>query len=437
MANSMFNIEPVTQRFVFVIGIIVVLMIPLLTVMVLSFERKGHYDNAVASVAQAWSGSQSFAGPLLLVETIVESSGDQAGRETKTHVFLPSELTLNHNSSHEMRNRGIYRIPVFSATVMANATFPPVDVDSLPGEIQSAAIALGITDSRGVRSAKIHWNGEELGKQSPSQLGGVGSIVRTELSQGDLLVGGSASVEVELRGTGRFSVLPVGDETTITMSSDWPHPSFDGRYLPDERDVTDHGFTASWTTHELSRGFPSQLDVRELDFALGAIRSQSSLRHPDLGYSILTLNTPYRAVERSIKYGVLFIVMTMVAILCIELVSNSRMHIVQYGVVGVGLVMFFLILLSLSEHIGFGPGYAIAAVLLASMNTVYVWFASKNKPVSIAMSSILIVLYVALYLVLQMNEYALLVGSILLLILLAALMYATRTLRAEDPIENG
>lgn len=427
----MFNIEPITVRFILVIGIIVGLMILLLSIMVLVIERKSHYDDAVAGVAQAWSDNQTLSGPLLLAETRLETKLSTSEYKTETIVLMPSDLTLSLDSTHEMRNRGIYQIPVFSANVSATATFDPVVESSLPGEVQSAAIAFGITDSRGVRSATIHWNDDALEDQTSSQLGAIGSIVRTELGRSKLLEGGTVNVKIEIRGTGRFAVLPVGDKTVVSMSSDWPHPSFDGRYLPDEREVTQNGFSASWTTHALSRGFPSQLALAELDDALDSI-SSNSRRRADLGYSILTLNTPYRAVERSIKYGVLFVVMTMVGIICIELVSKTRMHIVQYGVVGVGLVLFFLILLSLSEHIGFGLGYTIAAVILASMTTAYVWFASKNQSVAIAMFSILAVLYVALYMVLQLNEYALLVGSALLLILLAALMYATRTLRTED-----
>lgn len=432
----MFKIEPVTQRFILVIGIIVVLMIPLLTVMILVFERKDYYEDAVANVAQAWSDNQAFAGPLVVTEINLDSRGDTPDVNTETFVLMPSKLTLTHNSSHEMRNRGIYRIPVFSAVVSATAMFSPFDADSLPGEIQNASIAIGVSDSRGVRSATIRWNDTELKEQYSSQLRGIGSVVRTELSKEELFKGGTVSVEIELRGTGRFSVLPVGDESVVSMSSDWPHPRFDGRYLPDEHEVTEDGFSASWTTHELARGFSSQSSIEELNNALYAISSPSR-RQADLGYSMLTLNTPYRAVERSIKYGVLFVVMTMVGILCIELLTKSPMHIVQYGVVGVGLVLFFLILLSLSEHIGFAAGYAVAAVLLALMNSAYVWFASRSRSVAIAMSSILIVLYVALYLVLQLNEYALLVGSCLLLFLLAALMIATRNLRVGDSAENS
>ncbi|MCY3884300.1 MAG: cell envelope integrity protein CreD [Gammaproteobacteria bacterium] len=432
----MFNIEPVTLRFILVSGIIVGLMIPLFLILVLVFERQDYYEDAVADVAQAWSDNQSFSGPMLLAETKTEVRTSTSEFKTETLVLMPIDLTLSLESSHEMRNRGIYRIPVFSATVIATATFAPVAESSLPGELQNAAIAVGITDSRGVRSATIHWNDDALEEQTSSQMGAIGNIVKTELSRSKLIEGGTVSVKVELRGTGRFSVLPVGDKTVVSMNSDWPHPSFDGRYLPDEREVTDSGFSASWTTHALSRGFPAQLTVTEFDETISALRRNSRFSS-DLGFSILTLNTPYRAVERSIKYGILFVVMTMIGIICIELVSRTQMHIVQYGVVGVGLVLFFLMVLSLSEHIGFGPGYAIAAAILASMNTAYVWFASRSPSVAVSVFSMLLVLYVALYVVLQLNEYALLVGSALLLILLGALMYSTRILRADSAEETA
>ena len=173
------------------------------------------------------------------------------------------------------------------------------------------------------------------------------------------------------------------------------------------------------------------MSTAELELALRSIASGPG-RARDLGYSILNLNTPYRAVERTIKYGVLFIVMTMVSIVCIELVTKTRFHIIQYGVVGAGLVLFFLTVLSLSEHVGFGAGYALSVIILAAMTVSYVWFSSRMRSVATALGLVLIVLYSALYLILQLDEYALLVGTVLLLILLGALMFATKSLRPSD-----
>ena len=429
----MFKVEPISLRFVFVIAIIVALMIPLLTVFALVQERKGYYDQAVYDVAQAWSASQAIAGPLVLISVNEGSSKDRSAYGSNDWIYMPSQLEITLASTHEMRNRGIYQIPVFTAQIEATADFQSIDLDAIDGEIEQVAIVLGISDSRGVRNASIAWNGKKFESQSSAQLYGIGNTVQVAIEPEELLRSGTVTVEVELRGSFRFSVLPVGDITEVTMQSDWPDPSFDGRYLPDTREVNESGFVAQWSTHALSRGFPSVVRASDLNRALNSIRSESG-RSSDLGFTILTLNTPYRAVERSIKYGVLFIVMTMVSIICVELVSKTRFHIIQYGVVGAGLVLFFLTLLSLSEHVGFGVGYILAAFVLATMNVSYLWFVSRSRSVAFAVGFVLLVLYVALYFVLQLNEYALLVGSILLLFLLAALMYATRSLSPNESL---
>lgn len=430
----MFKIEPINLRFVLVIGIIIALMIPLLFVFVLVQEREMHYEKALSDVAAAWAAEQAVAGPMVFIrQRDRDDDSNRIGFEKSEWVYMPNMQNMTFDASHEMRNRGIYRIPVFTANVATQATFDPLDVAGLSGEVEQVSIAIGISDSRGIRNISINQNGSELTELVSSQLRGIGSVVLVDIPVADLQEQSTVAVELELRGTSRFSMLPIGDTTNVSMTSDWPDPSFDGRFLPDSRTVNTNGFTASWSTHALSRGFPSLVNVEELEQTLRSF--EYGIRRPvDLGYTILNLNTPYRAIERSVKYGALFIVMTMIGIVCIELVSKSRFHIIQYGVVGAGLVVFFLTLLSLSEHVGFGIGYILAAVILTTMNVGYLWFVSRSTPVAIAMASGLAILYIALYFVLQLNEYALMVGTVLLLILLAAVMYATRSL--SKPGEN-
>ncbi len=435
----MIRIEPITLRFILVILIIIALMIPLVSVFVLSTERQGYYRQAVDDVSQAWSGPQSIAGPLLLVklQNLTRTSEGQITNRSHSVLYMPSQLNVSHESSHEMRKRGIYDMPVFTANITASAEFRPIDPRLVEGTVEEVKLVFGISDSRGIRKAKLNWNGLEQDRTESTQIRGIGNAIQVPLDSSVLEEGGSVAFELELRGTQRFSVLPVGDQTEVSMVSDWPDPSFDGRYLPDQRDVSDSGFTASWTAHALSRGFPAVIAVSEFENMMSSIRyGPQGRRYTDLGYTILTLNTPYRAVERSIKYGVLFIVMTLVSIVCLELVTKARFHIIQYGVVGTGLVLFFLTLLSLSEHVGFGVGYVLAAALLATMNVAYVWLVTRNQTVAVAVAFVLLVLYVALFAVLQMNEYALLVGTVLLLLLLAALMFATRSLRVEEQAET-
>ena len=429
----MFKIEPISLRFMLVIGLIVVLMIPLLSVMALVHERKRYFDEAIYDVAQAWSGRQVIAGPML-VATLEDQSTESDGltrRRDEELVFMPGQLSLSHATSHEFRNRGIYDIPVFSAAVSATADFRPVDAGELDGKVEQLALVIGISDGRGIRDASIRWNDVELEDLSSSHMNAIGNVISAELDLAAISDGGTATIDLEIRGTERFSVLPVGDSSRVSMTSDWPDPSFDGSHLPDVREVDSDGFSASWSTHVLSRGFPATVTTVELGSALDNAR-QLHDRSIGLGYSILTLNTPYRAVERSIKYGVLFIVMTLVSIVCIELVSKVRLHMIQYGVVGAALVTFFLTVLALSEHLGFAMGYGLAALILTAMIFTYVWVAGRNRTVAFATGLVLIVLYSALYLILQLDEYALLVGTVLLLALLASLMFATRSIRPSD-----
>ena len=429
----MFRIEPISLRFILVIGLVVALMIPLLSVRSLVQERKRYYRDAVYDVTQAWSGSQHIAGPML-VAAFADQSAESEGivrQQDEELVFMPSQLSLSHATFHEFRSRGIYDIPVFSAAVSATAEFRPVDADELDRKVERLELVIGISDGRGIRDASIRWNDVELENLSSSHMNEIGYVISAELDLAAIADGGTAVVDLELRGTGRFSVLPVGDNSRVSMTSDWPDPSFDGSNLPDVREVNADGFSAMWSTHALSRGFPATVTAAELGSVLADVR-QVHGRSNGLGYSILTLNTPYRAVERSIKYGVLFIVMTLVSIVCIELVSRVRLHIVQYGVVGAGLVMFFLTVLSLSEHLGFGMGYGLAALILAAMILAYVLVAVRSRAVAFATGLVLLVLYAALYFILQMDEYALLVGTVLLLALLAALMFATKSIQSSN-----
>ncbi|MCY4144669.1 MAG: cell envelope integrity protein CreD [Gammaproteobacteria bacterium] len=424
----MFKIEPISLRFVLVIGIIVALMIPLLFVLLLVQERKMYHDQALADVAQSWGSNQAIIGPLVTLRLRDENStSNRVVNKSDEWVQMPHTLDLTLESTHDMRKRGIYHIPVFTASLKVHAEFLPLDREQLEGEIDQVFMTVGISDSRGIRKLVITWDGMELDDLVSTHLRGIGSVVQVELAADDLQEISTVTIEADLRGTDRFSMLPVGDATEVSMTSDWPDPSFDGRFLPDERRVDADGFSANWSTHALSRGFPSLVNVDDLERVLHNIE-MGSAQPIDLGFTILNLNTPYRATERSIKYGALFIVMTMIGIVCVEMVSRASFHIIQYGVVGAGLVLFFLTLLSLSEHVGFSTGYFLAAFLLATMNVGYLWFVSRKASVAIAMASVLSILYVALYFVLQLNEYALLVGTILLLILLGSVMYATRSL---------
>lgn len=425
--KDLINFESVTIRFIFVFAIIIGLMVPLFLVRELIGEREKYFREAEGTIANEWAEAQTITGPFLMIsstETIISE-----GTVTQTQIienedaYMPSTFSIDHGTTHEFRNRGIYTVPVFRAQVSIAANFSPLTVANEQIELNFVRFVIGLSDTVGIESVDFRWNDTAIPDAEAMEFYPIGQTVYVDIDPTLLKDGGSLDVDLRFRGTTWFRVVPVGEQNTIRMESDWPHPKFSGKPLPDRHVVSANGFTANWEIHSIARGFSSELSVADL-------------RPPVVvGYMVREFQSPYRDLIRATTYGILFVVLTLVSILCIQLVSKAKFHIVQYGVVGIALVLFFLTVLSLTEHIGFLLGYFLAAVVLTTMNTLYVWFITRQIGITTFIGVFLVLLYAALYLVLQLQTYALLIGTLLLILLLGMLMYATRTLRAGDP--NG
>ncbi|MCE2425049.1 MAG: cell envelope integrity protein CreD [Pseudomonadales bacterium] len=431
-ANSMdLNVDPntATLRFIIVTVLIGVLMVPLGLVSCVVSEREGFRDQAIGGISQSWGGAQRITGPMLVVPYVrrVEDT------ETVEHIHvMPRELDMRIDSSHEMRRRAIYSTPVFQLEVTASGTFDPLDLDALEaryGEVRldQAIVVVGVSDSRGLRSAALTWDGDPI----PLEAGGgaFDSPALHGLLAHDAAEGAPFTLSLGLRATGRISAVPVGDRSTLEIQSSWPHPSYDGRFLPDYHDVGAAGSSASWTIHKLARGFPSVSATSPL---IGSLPAEASrLSNVDVGFGAFEPVNLYRLVERSLKYGVLFIALTLVSILCLELLTGLRFHFVQYGVVGIALALFFITLLALAEHIGFTLGYAAAAAVLTLMITGYAHASTKNVRLAVTTAATLGALYGVLFVLLRLEAFALLVGAGMLLLMLGVVMVATRKLTPQ------
>ncbi|MYC25072.1 MAG: cell envelope integrity protein CreD [Gammaproteobacteria bacterium] len=431
----------VTFRFVLVIAIVLALMIPLFLVSALVLERSQYLENATQEIGIGWGGSgQRIVGPFILVRAEQETTtGTTRVVRNDDRAYMPKQLNLDHATTHTMKSRGIYKVPVFRATLDASATFPAIEFDDSSRRIESISLVLGITDGRGLRADSILWNGVELTDFTDpySSQTFLGNTLQVDLTEDMLLEASEVELRLKFRGSRSFVVVPVGDTSNITMRSDWPHPKFIGT-LPDvSEEISSTGFEQSWTVHKLARGFDSDASVDAIADRLGTGAIYDPVYHNTtwsrsglaVGYDVLNLNTDYRDIRRAITYGLFFVVLTLVSILCLELVSKIKFHIVQYGVVGIGLVLFFLTLLALTEHIGFVAGYVLASFILTAMNTTYVWFITRTKNITITIGIFLVMLYSALYFILQLDNYALLAGVALLLVLLGGLMFATKNLQ--------
>ena len=414
----------ISLRFAVVTGLMAVLMLPLALVSCVVDDRQQYYGEAIHGISRAWGGQQRIAGPVMVIP-VVPAAGEA---DASQHVaVMPASLNVYLTASHELRRRGIFEAPVFDVEVVAEGEFAALDEAALTARFgrlrfDRAAIVVGIADARGIRGARMQWREATLDLNASAGFGPLGSGLRADLSTAQ---GGAFALTLQLRGTERFSVVPVGNRSQVSMTSSWPHPSFDGRFLPDEHDVRSDGFSASWSTLDLARGFPQIAKVSADQGWLFADK--------DLGFSVFEPVNLYASAQRSIKYGVLFVVLTLASVLCLELSAGMRFHVVQYGVTGVGLVLFFLTLLALAEHVGFTLGYIAAALLLTTMITWYAYGSTGDRRLTALAAAMLTTLYAVLYILLRLESFALLVGTGVLLLALAMLMRATRRLPAPEP----
>lgn len=419
-----------TSRFAVVGVLVLVMLIPLAMVRGVSAERQRYFETAAGHVAAAWGGSQALAGPFLLVPETRDagSAGSAADQKHWTRVVLPESLDVSVEVRHETRSRGIYQVPVYQAVATFEGTFvlpeAPSDVGR-PGD--GARLVVGISDPRAVESISEL---EFAGTATPFAAGTGDSWLREGAHAAATTPGPGTpahfSFQLALRGSGTFAVAPVGSTSGIDMTASWPHPSFNGRFLPSEHEISADGFSARWTVRELARGLLASWVAGSQPVDLGY--AEASLFQPVTGYTL---------VERGIKYGVLFIGLTYLAFICFEMLAAVRFHYVQYAVLGAGMVLFYLALLSLSEALPFLGAYVVAALLLCALVTWYAWMITRRRQIAAAVGGILVALYACLYVLLELEDYALLVGTGVLFAGLFALMYATSRLEDRTVSHGG
>ena len=420
-----------TLRFVVVGGLIVALMLPFALVSCVVEDRERHYAQAVENIANAWGGEQLIVGPVLVVP-VARADPNEAPRVV---VVTPSRLEMRVASEHHMRRLGIYEAPVFEIDVAAEGAFRALDRAALETRYGAlrwnrALIAVGVSDPSGFRGAELLLGGEAVALEAGAGDGPASPGLRGAVA--DAQRGGEFSLKMTLRGSQRITAVPVGDRSRIEMTSTWPHPSFAaGHQSPDEyHAVRDDGFRAQWTIHQLARGFPSASRVRATDNRL--------FDEKDVGFGAVEPGGLYQIMQRSWKYGILFVVLTLVGVLCMELAGGVRFHVVQYGVAGVALVLFFLAQLALAEHVGFTWGYVLAAALLTAMISFYALGVTRERASAILAALTLVALYGVLYLLLRLDEFALLAGTGVLLLAVGVLMLVTRSLTpGAQPAEGS
>ena len=428
-------INSVTIRFIVLIALIIGLAIPTAMVWAVVQLRSDYEDQVSAEISKGWGDSQFLLGPVLRTTSTqpTPSSEDPNDKETRevSRFYTPATLDASSKTEHTIRSKGIFSKPVFTTQYLLKGSFDAIDADFANSDdhsnVTGCALLMTVSDTRSIRSLKATYNNEELSVKPAAQTGSwTGESVQAPLSLSEC-VAGEFHIDVSLRGSNRQSVVLVGDTSQMNLVSSWPHPKFDGRQLPDSHHIDSEGFTASWTANELSRGFPSTMNTEEwlsIDDRFA------------VGYGFHEPITLYSMVERAVKYGFFIIGLTMLGIFCVELITTVRFHPVQYGIVGAALTLFYLLLLSFSEHIGFLAAYLVASGTLTTLITGYSWVSAHHTRLSATICVLLIGIYAALYACLSSIDYALLIGSLLLVGLLIGLMYATRGLAKAEQLTS-
>jgi inner membrane protein len=405
---------------VLVAGLAILLMLPVTMIRDLVAERQARRNEAVTGIAEGWGKRQTVAGPYRAIPyerhwtEVKQETLDGKQRELRTErsesrvVRLPAaSIDWSVDAEISEKARGIYKARLYSARLAARGS---VDVPARARfedgtsryKWDAPRLVLGISDPLGIRAASditIAGTTQTFapGAGDAAQAGGLHALLGDQPQTVDF------SFTLDLGGSEAFSIAPRGADTTVSMRANWPHPSFQGRFLPARHEIGAQGFTASWKVSRFAARADEQIAV--------------SLIEP-VGL--------YQQLERASKYGFLFIGLTAAAFMLIELLRRLAIHPVQYSLVGLALAMFFLLLTALSEHLDFAAAYAIATLACVALISAYLVRVLRNSVLGLAFGGALAALYGMLYALLQAEDHALLGGSLLLFALLAAAMLATR-----------
>lgn len=421
--------DRISWRFLAVGGLVVGLLIPLFLVGGIATERQQYYQTVVADIAQGWGSWQSVRGPLIVIPAIntvvdIDKHGKMRSRDVAVeHVLLPKRLSIQGELQHQYRHRAIYEVPVYLMDLVLSGDFSSIDKTAIEKQHKSvqwhqAKLVIGVTDTRAIKSTGLLQMGNtDYELQPGTSVNWLGSGIHVPVQVE--AVGGPFRLQLQLAGTGTFDIATLGNNTDIELTGSWPHPKFQGQFLPSSYELSNDGFRADWSVSALARGVTESFEYQSTNINIQSLNAGVRLHDPV---------TIYTTVDRGIKYGILFIGLTFITFLCFELTTGVKFHFVQYGTVGVGLILFYLTLLSLSEHIAFVLAYVGATAVIVSMLSIYAWAISRSVRTAVVFAAIESILYWVLYVLLQLEDYALITGTGVLLVGLAAVMYVTRQL---------
>jgi len=423
-------------------GIVLILQIPTLFIQDLIKEREQRQKEAIAEVSSKWAKKQNITGPVLVLP-YWQSNGDTSNKNSTKHFayFLPETLIITSTVSPEEKYRGIYKVMLYTSRVKLKGTFSSVALDKLkidPKDViwNEAFVHINISDVKGLNEElKIQWNNQVLTMSHEALEGsaiGNGLNAQLNLNNVEEVKHIDFAADMTLGGSEELLFTPIGKSTSVEMSAKWPHPSFTGDILPVNSKISKDSFYANWKSVSQKRNFPQQWKdnafiISNTNDPTNAIGN--NINSNAFGTSLYVPVNGYQKTMRSIKYSFLCILLTFAAFFLIETSNKKSVHPFQYGLVGLALVLFYTLLLSFSEYIGFNFSYAIASIATIGLIAWFVNGILSSARLTTVLSVVLLLVYTYVFAILQLQDYALLLGSIGLFVALAIIMHFSKKIQ--------
>lgn len=440
--------ESITIKLLSIGFLVLILLIPSAWIQELIQERELRADGVINEVSSKWSGSQTLSGPILVIPYKVREKIDKGkdGIEIREYIqkyfFLPEKLDISGQLKPEVLHRGIFDVAVYTSALDIKSNFIKPDFAALNIEEnmviwKDAYMIFCITDLRGINENLIFNVGNSAKSTEPSnnllglptkkqdeieynendysnQFSRTGIIANLGWKTAEDFVG-DTSIKLSLKGSQLLNFVPTGKTTVVNLSGAWSNPSFDGVFLPESRSISETGFSAKWKVLHYNRPLPQQWNT-----------PGEKLSGSDFGVRLLIPVDQYQKSIRTSKYGSLIIILTFVALFLVEITKRLRIHPFQYILIGVALIIYYTLLLSLSEQVGYNVAYIISSLATVALISFYSVSFLRNKSLVALFTSLLVIFYSFIFIIILQQDFSLLLGSIGLFLIVGALMYFSR-----------
>ena len=424
----------ISARLIIIGFLVMLLLIPSFMIRSLIRERQDRRDDAISEVSEKWGQTQTITGPILSIPYTKYFTTEDNETSTKTmytHI-LPDFLEIDGTIHPEVRNRGIYEVVLYNSELHFNGKVLIPDLGDLKIPTKdiiwkNAFISVGITDMKGIEELiTFEIDDDDYLANSGIEtndviISGVSKIINNIKPNHDF----EFSFNLNINGSNGLTLTPVGKETNVTISSDWISPSFIGHFIPTDHEINENGFTANWKVLHSNRNFPQKW-----------VGSKHKIEEFSFGVDLLIPVDEYQKNMRTAKYAFMFISLTFLSFFMIELLNKKIIHPIQYLLIGFSLLVFYSLLLSISEHISFKYAYLISSIATIALISTYTISVLKSRLQTSIIFSILVLLYVYLFIVIQLQDFALLIGSIGLFVILSLVMFLTRKIDWFSTLNN-